>query len=92
MKTRIGKITEKEKKEIQLLFERKNGLNELIKEISPDNNLLYNKIVADMGKTKINFDNWWDKMSKKYNWKSCKNGHWEINFETCEILLVKQDK
>ena len=43
MKKLIGKVTEEEKKEIQTLFERKNGLNELAKILTADNELLYEK-------------------------------------------------
>lgn len=39
----------------------------------------------------LKIQNWWDRMSQKYNWESDENGHWEINFETCEIILVTHD-
>ena len=29
-------------------------------------------------------------MADKYQWESEEGGNWEINFETCEILLVTQ--
>ena len=87
MKKLIGKVTELEKKEIQLLFERKNGLIELSKIINNDDDL-YEKIVTDMGDTAIKFEHWWNKMSTKYNWESTKDGHWEIDFDNCDIYLV----
>lgn len=84
----IGQVTKEEKNEIQQLFERKNGLNELSKIITADNTELYEKLVKDMGETGTKFQNWWDKMAAKYEWESAKNGNWEINFDTCEIYLV----
>ena len=87
MKEKVGQVTPEEKNEIQQLFERKNGLNELAKILTPDNDALYQKLVKDMGETGTKFQNWWDRMSQKYNWKSTSDGHWEINFETCEIFL-----
>lgn len=88
MKKAIGKVTEQERNEIQALFERRNGLNELAKILTADNAELYERLVKDMGETGTKFQNWWDSMAQKYNWESAENGHWEINFDTCEIILV----
>lgn len=85
----VGQVTPDEKNEIQALFERRNGLNELAKILTADNADLYEKLVKDMGETGSKFQRWWDVMSQKYNWESCENGNWEINFDTCEIYLVK---
>ena len=86
----IGQVTPEEKNEIQQLFERRNGLNELAKILTADNAELYEKLVKDLGETGIKFQNWWDRMSQKYQWESAENGNWEINFETCEISLVTE--
>lgn len=88
IKKLVGQVTVEEKNEIQTLFERRNGLNELAKILSADNAELYEKLVADMGETGTKFQNWWDSMAQKYQWESAPNGNWEINFETCEINLV----
>ena len=40
----VGKVTEEEKGEIQQLFERRNGLNELAKILTADNTELYEKL------------------------------------------------
>lgn len=84
----VGKVTEEEKKEIEVLFERKNGLNELAKILKPDDIELYEMLVKDMGATNVKFQTWWDRMSDKYQWERAENGRWEINFATCEILLI----
>lgn len=84
----VGQVTPEERDEIQRLFERRNGLNELAKILTPDNAELYEKLVKDMGETGTKFQQWWDAMSQKYQWESAPNGNWEINFETCEIFLV----
>lgn len=65
----IGQVTVEEKNEIQAIFERKNGLNELAQIISVDNKELYEKLVKDLGETSTKFQSWWDKMSQKYNWE-----------------------
>lgn len=88
-KTVVGMVSVEEKDLIQKLFERKNALNELAKIISVDNEALYEKLVKDMGETTTKFQQWWDNMAQKYQWESAEGGNWEINFETCEILLVK---
>ncbi len=85
----VGKVTDEERNEIRLLFERKNGLNELFRSLNDPKHPLYERIVRDMGDTATKFQKWWDEKSVKYNWKSAKGGHWEIDFNTCEIKLVK---
>lgn len=56
--------------------------------LTADNSELYEKLVRDMGETSSKFQQWWDTMAEKYHWESSQDGHWEINFETCEISLV----
>ncbi len=84
----VGQVTPEEKDEIQSLFERRNGLNELAMILTPDKEELYEKLVKDMGETGVRFQQWWNTASQKYNWEMTENGNWEINFETCEIFLV----
>ena len=88
MKKEIGKVTEKERDDIQALFERKNGLNELARILSAENSELYDKLVKDMGETSLRFQDWWDSMASKYNWENAENGHWEIDFNSCSIYLI----
>lgn len=83
----IGQVTVEETKEIQYLYERKNGLSELARILTPDNQELYEKLVKDLGKTQLEFQNWWTQMSQKYNWESVDGGNWEIDFDTCDIYL-----
>lgn len=84
----VGQVTIEERNEIQQLFERRNGLNELAKILTVDNHELYEKLVKDMGETGTKFQSWWDRMGEKYQWESIDGGNWEINFDTCEIYLV----
>lgn len=90
MKKEVGKVTFEERDEIKNLFQRKNGLVELAKIISPDNNLLYEKLVNDMGETQTKFQNWWDQMAQKYKWERTSGGNWEIDFDTCIIYLISK--
>lgn len=84
----IGHVTLEERNEIQMLYERRNGLNELAKILTADNTKLYEKLVRDLGETGTKFQAWWDRMAAKYQWESIDGGNWEINFDTCEIYLV----
>ncbi len=84
----VGQVTPEERDEIQKLFERKNGLAELAKILTVDNGQLYEKLVKDMGETGTKFQQWWDGKAKQYGWESHPKGNWEINFQTCEIILV----
>jgi CXXX repeat modification system protein len=47
MKTKVGKVSEEERNQILSLFERKNGLQELAKILTTDNQELYEKVVID---------------------------------------------
>ena len=84
----VGQVTIEERNEIQQLFERRNGLNELAKILTAENHELYEMLVKDMGETGTKFQSWWDRMGEKYQWESIEGGNWEINFDTCEIYLV----
>lgn len=81
-------MTEPERDEIRLLFERRIGLNELAKILTSDNTELYERLIADLGATSTKFQNWWSEKSTKYQWGSHENGNWEIDFSTCNIYLV----
>lgn len=88
MKEKVGIVTKEEKEEILKLFERRNGLNELAKILNSNNSSLYEKLVTDIGETNTKYQNWWDRMAKKYKWIPIDNGQWVIDFETNEIFLV----
>ena len=90
METRknVGQVTPEERDEIQKLFERRNGLQELAKIVDAKNQELYEKLVKDMGETGTKFQAWWDAKAKQYGWESHPKGNWEINFQTCDITLV----
>lgn len=84
----IGNVTPEERTEIQTLFERRNGLNELATILTVENTELYEKLVKDLGETGTKFQNWWDRMAEKYQWESAEDSNWEIDFDTCDIYLV----
>lgn len=86
---KVGKVSPEERDTIQKLFERKNGLTELAKILTPGNDVLYEKLVNDLGETSTKFQGWWEHMAEKYQWESMPNGNWEINFETGEIYLME---
>lgn len=88
----IGQVTSEEKKEIQSLFERRNGLNELAKIVTAGNSDLYEKLVNDLGETTTKFEQWWTRMAEKYQWPAEDDAHWEIDFEEGKIYLVKGGK
>ncbi len=88
MRKEVGSVTEQERDEIQSLFERRNGLNELAKILTADNSELYERLLTDLSDTAFKFQSWWDAMINKYHWESADNGNWEIDFNDCTIYLV----
>lgn len=90
----VGQVTTAERDEIMALHERKNALIELfqtIKNVNQEDDSLYERIVADMGKTTTKFNDWWQNTSKKHGWQNLPGYNWEIDFATCDIYLVKQN-
>jgi CXXX repeat modification system protein len=79
----VWQLNDDEFKEIEDLFEKKIALENLTKIIDADNQKLYDKLIKDYGKAVHQFDFWWEKMSKKYDWKG-KN--WWLDFETKKIM------
>lgn len=88
MKKEVGRVTEQERDEIQSLFERRNGLNELAQILTAEKTELYERLVKDLGETSTKFQSWWNDMETKYQWESADDGNWEINFNDCSIYLV----
>ena len=92
----IGSVTEEEKEQIEALYERKNGLAELLYSLNQNTllneevkNTIYDRLVSDMGKTDIAFNKWWDDMQQKYQWISLEGYSYIIDFQTNDIMLVK---
>lgn len=88
MKKEVGQVSEDERDLIKAIFERKNGLVELAKIISPDNEGLYEKLIKDLSQTNQKFEEWWREMSCKYNWEFDQDSHWEIDFDSCKVFLI----
>jgi CXXX repeat modification system protein len=90
---KVGMVTQEEKNKVQELHERILGLEELLISFSSQSNTqeakneLYEKVVKDIGTTKIKLQAWWDEMYEKYDWRMAKGGNWHINFLTNEIFL-----
>ncbi len=90
---KVGLVTQEEKNKVQELHERILGLEELLISFSRQSNTqevkneLYEKVVKDIGATKIKLQDWWDEMYEKYGWRMSKGGSWHIDFLTNEIFL-----
>ncbi len=91
----VGTVTEEEKNELLILFERKIGIEELAATLENDllstekKEIMQDKMISELGKVTLNLQTWWDKMYEKYKWKSIEGYVWNIDFETCEIFLTK---
>ncbi|URZ05983.1 CXXX repeat peptide modification system protein [Clostridium felsineum] len=94
---KVGTVTEMEKDEILGLYERKLALQELAITLNNPEfdensmNKLYEKIVSDLGRTNVYFEQWWKEKSSKYQWEFIEGYEWSIDFKTCEIYLNKKD-
>jgi len=93
METSCGKVTETERDEIKRLHQRKIALNELfiaMGKMDPATvEHIYERALADMGETATKFHSWWDLTAKQYGWTSARDASWRIDFDTCEVFLVR---
>ncbi|MDR1201030.1 MAG: CXXX repeat peptide modification system protein [Tannerellaceae bacterium] len=92
MKKRIGQVSEQEKEEIRALSNRKNALIELSKmiEVNDANRPQYEKLVKDIVEATICFQQWWNDMETKRQWKKHPAETWEIDFQTNDVYLVTE--
>ena len=92
-----GKVTPRERDEILALHERKNGLVELVRALAEaddealKNCYFYEKLVADMGKTAVRYQKWWDERAKIHQWENIRGYSWEIDFDSCQVFLIKNE-
>lgn len=97
LQRKVGSVTQAERDEIKKLFERKNGLIELFRSLlniskeELEQSFLYERLVRDMGEVSTRFQAWWDEKSTKYHWESVKGHRWEIDFNTGDIYLRKNE-
>lgn len=97
VREKVGQVTENEKNEIERLYGRKTALQEMLLLLNDENfndgsySKLYEKLISDLSQTTIEFENWWEKTSKKYSWKNDPTAKWFVNFETNEIFIAFLD-
>lgn len=87
MKKIIGQVTYEEKEQIRILFEKRVALENLL---LIDAKEVQNKIMMDLHQINNKMQNWWNQMGLKYQWPGEENAHWEIDFNTKEIVLSKE--
>lgn len=93
-KEKVGTVTESEKNEVMTLYQEKMALQELMMALDSqtiskkEKNYIYERIIKDFENAKIKYEKWWSDISQKYQWESKDNGHWTIDFSTCEVFLA----
>lgn len=93
IKQKVGEVTEDEKEEVLMLYDRKSALKELFLTLgSPyltegEKETLKDRIIEDIAKVNSLYEQWWRDKREKYNWKSREKGQWLIDFRTREVYL-----
>lgn len=99
MKKIVGKVTEDEKNELVMLFEQHQLLSNMVTLINnpystskeedrltdEERDILYEKLIGNIEKSKLSFDCWWYERSKKYQWPKLENTILKIDFQTNEV-------
>lgn len=84
----VGNVDKREKNEIIDICEKKMSLDNLILITKDQDEKLYNKAIDALKDVKQEYDGWWSRMVEKYNFEGDENGHWEVNFQTGQVILV----
>lgn len=93
VRKKVGEVTEDEKEEVLMLYERKSAIKELFLTLSSqyltewEKENLKDRIIEDMTKANSLYEKWWRDKREKYNWKLRETGQWLIDFRTREIYL-----
>lgn len=84
----VGNVGKREKNEIIDICEKKMLLDNLVLITKDQDEKLYNKAIDALKDVKQEYDGWWSRMVEKYNFEGDENGHWEVNFQTGQVILV----
>lgn len=79
----VWQLNDIDYKEIEGLYERKVALENLSKIINPNEDIMYEKLIKDYGKTCREFDEWWKVKGQEYKWEG---QHWWLDFNTKKIM------
>lgn len=92
----LGRVSQEDRDELQALFERKNGLTELVYSLMDiddeklKNHYFYERLLTDMANTTAKFDQWWLDKAVQYHWEDQPGHVWDIDFASCEVFLRKK--
>lgn len=84
----VGNVGKREKNEIIDICEKKMSLDNLVLITKDQDEKLYNKAIDALKDVKQEYDGWWSRMVEKYNFEGDENGHWKVNFQTGQVILV----
>ena len=84
----VGNVGKREKNEIIDICEKKMSLDNLVLITKDQDEKLYNKAIDALKDVKQEYDGWWSRMVEKYNFEGDENGHWEVNVQTGQVILV----
>lgn len=88
---KIYPISEEEKKEIENLFIRKNGIRELL-DSSVNNQALYEKLRDDFIEVSSKFQKWFDNFEINHEAQGAPGYFWNVNFADNTVALEKITK
>jgi CXXX repeat modification system protein len=95
----VGSVTPEERDAIQKIHYRRLALYDLIhflndrcRETESLDENLYQRIVRDLSRANAEFESWWRAKASEYKWKKIPNGHWSVDFDTCEVILELKEE
>jgi|GEM_PF-4400466 len=89
----LATITEEEKREMLLLEERIDALNELYMGFDnlniEDTETLLERMRKKADDTELAISKWWKAIEEKYNLENSPKGRWTLNYDNNEVYLKK---
>lgn len=85
----VGRVSEEEKNEIEVLFEHREALKSLVSSLSDEvlleDAIVYDKYIAEIAEINYRYRSWWERMEMQYNWPKLPKEHLTIDFNTNEV-------
>lgn len=88
MKKKLAIVDTHESEEIRDLYSHLSALKEIEYLISSAPKDIYESYYQDLEKTNQDYQDWWSKISDKYNLPKFEGKDWEFDFKTKTIFLL----
>lgn len=83
----LGRLDEQEIQTLIPLFQRKTALEELVKILPAENDVLYEKVLKDYSAVRESLVSWWTQIAQHHNWEYKNTDIWRVDINSAEAFL-----